>query len=99
MAWMRAIEAAKRARTAAASTARTRRVAMFPESSQSSGSAGFGALVEFVKLPLRGVAVEMRHALADHLITAGGDEKLESHNVGAAGKLLALPVHPENARK
>ncbi len=70
---------------------------MLPESSQSSGSAGFGTLVEFVELPLGGIAIEVGHALAHHLAAAGGSEKLESRNVGATGKLLALAVHPENA--
>ena len=69
---------------------------MLPESLQSRGFAGFGALVEFVELPLGGIAIEMGHALASHLGVSGGQEELQSLDVGATGKLLALTIHPEN---
>ena len=61
------------------------------------GLAGFGALVEFVELPLGGIAIEMGHALANHLGAARGQEELQAFDVGATGKLLALAIHPENA--
>ena len=60
-------------------------------------SAGFGTLVEFVQLPLGGITVEMGHALAKYFATPGWCEELESSDMGATRKLLALVVHPENA--
>ena len=39
----------------------------------------------------------MGHALANDFAPAMGNEELKSLNVAAAGKLLALAVHPEDA--
>ena len=59
--------------------------------------AGFGALVEFVELPLGGCAIEVSHALAHNVGAARRQKELKAFDVGAAGELLALAIHPQNA--
>src|SRR5664279_4929995 len=61
------------------------------------GNAGFGAFVEFEELPLGGIAIEMRHALADNISAACRQEEFQALDVSATGELLALAIHPENA--
>ena len=56
-----------------------------------------GALVEFEDLPLGGLGVQVRHALAHDLRAARRQKQLQPFDVGAAREVLALIVHPENA--
>ncbi len=60
------------------------------------GRPRFGTFVEFVELPFGGIAIEMRHALADNLSASRGQKKFQAFDMRTTGKLLALAIHPEN---